>query len=168
MSPQRGLKEPLIGPNIFYWYLMPWVCWWLKNQEVNVVPWQDGWAPTKTLPRASIFVHPWWNFVKIMSLLSESQSFSPIRTETFVTGSPNLAATTSWQAGWWGNWLFQISGQTQWFWACSWQIHQIDLKLGTHDYKLCSVSCIKFDVNQTRNKTMGLKIWTTQPFIPQL
>ena len=44
-----------MGPNIFYGYILLWiklndalrVCWWLKVWELNVLPWQDGWAHTK-------------------------------------------------------------------------------------------------------------------------
>ena len=84
--------------------------------------------------------------------------FQTCRAETLATGSLSLTATSSWQEGWLGNWLFQKSGQPQWIWACSFQKHWIDLNLLVH--KLCRVICSKFDVNHTQNKARGLRSWT--------
>ena len=135
---------------------------WLKVREVNVVSVARWWACTKTLPRSTVLAQLCWNFVKVTTW-----GLSRI-SQTWVTGIPSLAAISSWCIVSDRMRFWKSAGKAHSFQARSFQNHRIELKFCTHVYKLCTMICTKFGVNQTRNKTRGLRSWRGQPNIRQL
>ena len=103
-----------------------------------------------------------------MGFVENFPKFQPHRTETWVTGIPSLAAISSWCIVSDRMRFWKSAGKAHSFQARSFQNHRIKLKFCTHVYKLCTVICTKFGVNQTRNKTRGLRSWRGQPNIRQL